>query len=56
MNIKEALRFLLAAEQTIELKLNLLTEIGLNSSSDDIFNATEEVRNELVCEEEIQKI
>ncbi|MCS6281460.1 MAG: hypothetical protein HUM72_12580 [Dolichospermum sp.] len=56
MNIKKALRFIIASEQTIELKLNLLTEIGLNSSNDDIFKATEEVKNELESEEEIQEI
>ncbi|MEY3182459.1 MAG: hypothetical protein RL463_376 [Bacteroidota bacterium] len=56
MNLKTAIHHILSLEPSLELKLNLLTEIGLHCVSDELFNATEEVRGELVCQTEIQEV
>jgi hypothetical protein len=53
MDLIQALKIVTSYEPTLELKLYLLTEIGLNSTSDELFSATEEVRNELASEEKI---
>lgn len=56
MNLKTATHHIVSFEPSLELKLNMLTEIGINCSSDELFNATEEVRDELVCEKKVQEI
>ncbi len=41
------LKQILSYEPSLDDKLSMLTEIGLMTKNDQLFNATEEVRNEL---------
>jgi hypothetical protein len=51
--IKTIIEELIAHEPNTNAKLEMLTEIGLTTQNDDVWNASEEVRNELCsCEEE----
>jgi hypothetical protein len=45
--IREALLALLNEEVSLEDKLDLLTVIGVQTSSEDVFRVTEEIRGEL---------
>ena len=52
MDAKEAIQTLLKSAEGLDNRLSLLTDIGL-SCSDEVFKITEEIRNELINENEI---
>lgn len=56
MHLNYLIKQLISYESRLEDKLNMLTEIAIMTSNDKIFKATEEVRNELVRNEETQKV
>jgi ribosomal 50S subunit-associated protein YjgA (DUF615 family) len=56
MNIKEALRFIIASEPTIELRQNLLAKIALTSPLIEISNAADDLRNEIAREKEVKSL
>jgi primase-polymerase (primpol)-like protein len=47
---------IISYEPSTDDKLSMLTEIGLMTKNDQIFKATEEVRDELASSEKIQKV
>ena len=55
MNPKTWLYGLIGLEESLEDALDILTAIGITTSNDELFKLTEEVRNELVCEEKVQE-
>jgi len=56
MHLNYLIKQLISYENSLEDKLDMLTEIAIMTSNTKVFKATEEVRNELVRNEEIQKI
>lgn len=56
MHLNYLIKQLISYENSLEDKLDMLTEIAIMTSNDKVFKATEEVRNELVRNEEIQKV
>lgn len=56
-SIENVIKELIAYEPNLDAKLNLLTEIGLTTQNDDVWNGCEEIRNELCsCEEEKREV
>ena len=47
MSIKELLLEILKHESSEEAKLDILTDIGLGTTNDEVFKATEEVREHI---------
>lgn len=56
MELIEAIRVLVSKEPDLESALDLLTEIGLTANGPDTFRAAENVRNELVEQEELEEL
>jgi len=56
MHLNYLIKQLISYEHSLEDKLDMLTEIAIMTSNTKVFKATEEVRNELVGNEEVQKI
>lgn len=56
MHLNYLIKQLISYEHSLEDKLDMLTEIAIMTSNNKVFKATEEVRNELVSNEEVQKI
>jgi hypothetical protein len=53
--IKELISKLISYENSLESKLDLLTDISIGCTNEEIFRASEEVRNELDSCGEVQK-
>lgn len=47
LRLKEAVRAIIDEDESLETKLNTLTSIGIETSSEDLFFACEDVRNDL---------
>ena len=62
MSLIDALRLIIKSENDFETKFQLLTEISISTTNDELFRSCERVRNELVESseknesEEIQRI
>lgn len=56
MHLNYLIKQLISYESRLEDKLDMLTEIAIMTSNDKVFKATEEVRNELVCDSKVQKV
>ena len=54
--MKQTLLDLLSFEPDFETKLDILTSISITTNNAALFNAAEEVRNELVCEVQNQEV
>ncbi len=55
-SIHAALELIISHEKTIEVKLDLLTEIAITTTSKEVLRATEEIRAHLsVCQETKEK-
>lgn len=50
MTLYEAIKFIISFEPDQDSKLNLLTEISIGCKNDEIFKASEMVRNDFGCE------
>jgi hypothetical protein len=48
MSLIDTLRLIIDAENDFETKLQLLTEISISTTNDELFRSCERVRNELV--------
>jgi hypothetical protein len=48
MDLKSAIAFIVSFEPTLEQKLDLLTEISVTTGNDETWNASEDVRNDVV--------
>lgn len=56
-SMKTTIMELISYEPNLTAKLEMLTEIGLTTQNDDVWDTTEEIRNELCqCEEEKKQI
>lgn len=55
MSLVEIITKLIEHESSIEAKLDLLTDISIGCTNDEIFKAAESVRNELNCGEKVEK-
>lgn len=53
--MKTTLRQLMFYENTLDDRLNMLTEIGLTTSNQELFRATEEIRHELITNQNTQE-
>jgi hypothetical protein len=56
MHLNYLIKQLISYEHSLEDKLDMLTEIAIMTSNTKVFKATEEVRNELVGNDENQEI
>jgi hypothetical protein len=56
MHLNYLIKQLISYENTLEDKLDMLTEIGIMTSNEAIFKAAEEVRHELVREIEVSEV
>jgi hypothetical protein len=56
MHLNYLIKQLISYEHLLEDKLDMLTEIAIMTSNTKVFKATEEVRNELVSNDENQEI
>lgn len=53
--LNHIIKLLLGYEESLDARLDLLTEIGLTTTNNDIFNATEEIRHELASGSKMEK-
>lgn len=54
--MRDAIRVLVNEEPTLECKLNFLTDIGLGTTVTETFMASEDVRGEVVDEDNLERI
>lgn len=51
MTLKEAIEFIISHEPDYERKLDLLTDISIGTSSREVHEASESVRNDVIPDE-----